>query len=295
MKDQAFFEKFDSLYYYHGSTQNWKMKGYHIHNQYEIILFLSEGAVMEIGNRRYEACAGDLFLLNNKEYHRSSGAVGKEYNRYVLMFEEKILRAAENAMGYEFTKYFERRPDGFVHKLHLNDTYLKEIEQKFSAVEVCIAKKDGYAYDTKIALAILDLVMSINEKYEFFIPNPFVEHEIEFKKLSSQHERIEQIKKYVTDHIEEKLEVDDIAKEFYISSYYLSHQFKKETGFTLLQFITNQKVTAAKRMLKKGYSVTDVAGRLSYNSDSHFISTFKKQTGTTPKKYATEKSNKKNE
>jgi len=35
--------------------------------------------------------------------------------------------------------------------------------------------------------------------------------------------------------------------------------------------------------------VTETAVALSYNSDSHFINTFKKNTGTTPKKYATEK------
>ncbi|MCI2036114.1 MAG: AraC family transcriptional regulator [Oscillospiraceae bacterium] len=42
-------------------------------------------------------------------------------------------------------------------------------------------------------------------------------------------------------------------------------------------------------MLKDGFSVTDVAGRLSYNSDSHFISAFKKMTGITPKKFAEER------
>lgn len=299
MKEHVFFEKFDSLYYYHGSTQNWKMKGYHLHNQYEILLFLSEGAVMEVGNRSYQTKVGDLFLLNNKEYHRSIGAAGKDYNRYVLMFEEDILIAGEKALGYEFSKYFRNRPDNFMHKLHLNYQYLNEVEHKFKAVEMQINQKGSYAHQTKVALAILDLIMSINEKYEFLLKtdqkkesDTFVEQAFKLKKLSSQHERIEQIKKYVEDHITEKLEVDEIAKQFYISSYYLSHQFKKETGFTLLQYITNQKIMAAKGMLKKGYSVTDVAGGLSYNSDSHFISVFKKQTGITPKKYATEKNSK---
>ena len=47
--------------------------------------------------------------------------------------------------------------------------------------------------------------------------------------------------------------------------------------------MTNQKIIAAKALLKKGTSVTDVALKLSYNSDSHFISVFKKNTGITPK------------
>jgi AraC-like DNA-binding protein len=43
---------------------------------------------------------------------------------------------------------------------------------------------------------------------------------------------------------------------------------------------------AAKKMLRSGMSVTEAALRLSYNSDSHFISTFKKMTGITPGKFA---------
>lgn len=90
-------------------------------------------------------------------------------------------------------------------------------------------------------------------------------------------------------HIDEKLELDDLAETFYVNRYYLSHYFKKETGFTLNQYITNQKIIAAKKMLSSGLSVTEVAMGLSYNSDSHFISTFKKNTGITPGKYAKEK------
>ena len=86
MKERVFFEEFESLYYFHGSTQNWAMQGFHFHNQYEIILFLNDGALLEIGDRVYHVMKGDLFFINNREYHRTSGAEGKEYNRYVLMF-----------------------------------------------------------------------------------------------------------------------------------------------------------------------------------------------------------------
>ena len=80
MKERVFFEEFESLYYFHGSTQNWSMQGFHFHNQYEIILFLSDGALLEIGDRVYRVMKGDLFFINNREYHRTSGAEGQEYN-----------------------------------------------------------------------------------------------------------------------------------------------------------------------------------------------------------------------
>ena len=99
MKERVFFEEFESLYYFHGSTQNWSMQGFHFHNQYEIILFLSDGALLEIGDRVYRVMKGDLFFINNREYHRTSGAEGQEYNRYVLMFEPELLEPMTKAFG----------------------------------------------------------------------------------------------------------------------------------------------------------------------------------------------------
>ena len=304
MKERVFFEEFESLYYYHGSTQNWAMQDFHFHNQYEIILFLSDGAMLEVGSRTYCADSGDLFLLNNKEYHRSVGAPGKAHNRYVLMFEPELLLHMAEAFEYDFSRYFENRPPNFTHKLHLADANLAKIEKKMAAVGINISNQGKDPSKVKLKLSILELMAEINEMYHFFtrgistdeshIESPVKtgETEVLFKNPVLYRERIEQIKRYIGEHVEEKLELDDIAGQFYLSRYYLSHYFKKETGFTVVQYITNKKIAAAKTLLKKGHSVTEVAGRLSYNSDSHFISTFKKNCGITPKQYAKEKVNK---
>ena len=299
MKERVFFEEFDSLYYFHGSTQNWAMQGFHFHKQYEIILFLSDGALLEVGNRSYHVNAGDVFLLNNKEYHRTSGAVGKVHNRYVVMFEPEILSGCSEVFGYEFDTFFEHRPDNFVHRLHLAEENLKQVEKLFLNIEKKINEGEEKAEKVRMKLAILNLIVELNEMYRFFLKeqnetNKNQDTNLEFIDPILYRDRVEQIKKYVALHVNEKLELDDVAKEFYMSRYYLSHYFKKETGFTLQQYITNRKVVEAKTRLKKGYSVTQIAADLSYNSDSHFIAVFKKNTGTTPKKYAQEKVNKSN-
>lgn len=305
MKERVFFEEFESLYYFHGSTHNWAMQDFHFHNQYEIILFLSDGATLEVGNRSYYINTGDLFLLNNKEYHRTSGAVGKPHYRYVLMFEPELLQHMSEVFEYDFTMFFENRSGNFIHKLHLSERNLVKVENLMGKIEENINAGKEDKDKVKLKLSILELIVSINDMYKFFMKeqenpkeNP-VENEnkdktkIEFKDPVLHRERIEQIKKHISTHVEEKMELDDIAKKFYISRHYLSHYFKKETGFTLAQYVTNQKVIAAKLWLKKGYSVTEVATLLSYNSDSHFISVFKKSSGITPKQYAKEKIGKK--
>lgn len=302
MKERVFFEEFESLYYFHGTTQNWTMQGFHFHNQYEIILFLCQGALLEIGNRSYEVTKGDLFLINNKEYHRTSGAEGKDYNRYVLMFEPALLETMAAAFHYDFAMFFENRTDDFIHKLHLSEENLKKVEALLSKIEANINSKDSEEASVKIRLSILELVTAVNEMHQFFRKEGGVRESLlsgasqedteeKFADPILYRERVEQIKKYIACHVEEKLDLDEIARKFYMNRYYLSHYFKKETGFTVLQYVTNQKIMAAKALLKEGHSVTDVASKLSYNSDSHFIAVFKKSTGITPKKYAQNKRN----
>ncbi len=304
MKERVFFEEFESLYYFHGSSENWAMQGFHFHNQYEIILFLSDGALMEIGNRTYHAKAGDLFLINNKEYHRTSGGQDKAYHRYVLMFEPELLLHLEEAFHYDFTMFFENRPDPFLHRLHLGGANFEKVEKLFEKIEQSIHSdhRGSIESSVRIKLSILELIVSVNEMYQFFMEKEksktLLDYEAkcepqEFKDPVLYRERIEQLKKYIASHVEERLDLNEISRKFYMNRYYLSHYFKKETGFTLTQYVSNQKIIAAKALLKEGHSVTEVALRLSYNSDSHFIAVFKKMTGITPKKYAQSKKSKK--
>ncbi len=299
MKERVFFEEFESLYYYHGSTHNWAMEGFHFHSQYEIILFLNDGSTMEIEKQIYQVNAGDLFLINDKEYHRTNAAPGQSHNRYVFMFEPGLIKALSAAFGYNFVMYFENRDADFMHKIHLNKDNLEKMENRFLEIEHVINMgDDSPAGAARLKIAILQMLLEINEMYSFFLNGDEgtaavhheqtigeTDHEIEFKSPILKRDRIEEIKKYVKDHVSEKLELEDIAKKLYINKFYLSHYFKKETGFTLLQYITNQKIAEAKILLRKGMSITDIAMQLSYNSDSHFISVFKKNTGMTPKKY----------
>lgn len=299
-KERVFFEEFDALYYFHGSSENWAMQGFHFHNQYEIILLLTDGALMEIGNCTYHAKAGDLFVINNKEYHRTSGASGKAYKRYVLMFEPEFLVQMGEAFHYDFSLFFENRPEQFNHRLHLSGEKLEKVEKLFGKLERHISSESKKSAESsvKVKIAILELITAINEMYRFFMEEEKGRNseerkeeqgKQEFKDPVLYRERIEQLKKYIAAHVEERLDLDEISGRFYMNRYYLSHYFKKETGFTLMQYVTNQKILAAKTLLKEGHSVTDVAFRLSYNSDSHFIAVFKKATGITPKKYAQSK------
>ena len=71
-----------------------------------------------------------------------------------------------------------------------------------------------------------------------------------------------------------------------MSASYLSRLFKKETGDSVSTYIRGQKIEIAKNLLKySDYSLIDIANRLSFSSQSHFIQQFRDIVGMTPKKF----------
>lgn len=97
---------------------------------------------------------------------------------------------------------------------------------------------------------------------------------------------IKQIVSYIGNHLSEELSVTILADLFHTNSSHLARKFKKETGYTISEYVNNQKIEAAKILLqRKELSVSQIAENLGYNSSSYFSTVFKKVTGTAPSGY----------
>ncbi|MBD5095572.1 MAG: helix-turn-helix transcriptional regulator [Lachnospiraceae bacterium] len=91
---------------------------------------------------------------------------------------------------------------------------------------------------------------------------------------------------YIYSHIKERITIEALAEHVQLSPSHLSRLFKKETGMTVNDYIREKKIEKAQNLLKYcDYSMIEIATYLSFSSQSHFIQTFKKLVGMTPKRY----------
>ncbi len=105
-------------------------------------------------------------------------------------------------------------------------------------------------------------------------------------KSDSNSRHISACKDYIYSHLKERITIEDLADELGVSASYLSRLFKKETGDSVSAYIRRQKIEMAKNLLQySDYSMIDIANRLSFSSQSHFIQQFREYEGMTPKKY----------
>ena len=93
-------------------------------------------------------------------------------------------------------------------------------------------------------------------------------------------------KEFIRANYKKKIKLEDISKVVCLSSYYLSHIFKKETGSTLFEYLTKVRVEEAKRLLEvTQWNTTRISFEVGCTDQSYFCKVFKKIEGISPCKY----------
>lgn len=97
---------------------------------------------------------------------------------------------------------------------------------------------------------------------------------------------VERAKKYVHEHYKEDISRTAIAESVYLTPEYMAKIFKKETGVSLKQYISDYRVGIAKELLSgQNVRISDVAAEVGFDNFSYFSTVFKKTTGYTPNEY----------
>ncbi len=92
---------------------------------------------------------------------------------------------------------------------------------------------------------------------------------------------------YISAHYNDPdISVGTVAQSLNISEGYLSHTFKKETDYTLLNYLTRYRIHKAMELLKDcRVKVYEVAEQVGYRDIAYFSATFKKYAGISPSEY----------
>ena len=94
------------------------------------------------------------------------------------------------------------------------------------------------------------------------------------------------VKKYINEHLTERLFLNEVAAVFGISPNYLSQLFGKYSDMGFSEYINTCKISESKRLLTEGnLKVYEVAEMLGFESAFYFSKVFKKVEGVSPTEY----------
>jgi two-component system response regulator YesN len=105
------------------------------------------------------------------------------------------------------------------------------------------------------------------------------------ERASESQKIIHRSAEYIKANLDVDLTLEHCAKQVNLSWGYYSNLFKKVTGSTFQQFVTQAKMERAKSMLIEDFQVQEIAQQLGYEHRRYFSEVFKKQTGLTPTEF----------
>jgi AraC family transcriptional regulator len=109
---------------------------------------------------------------------------------------------------------------------------------------------------------------------------------VQSQQVLSEDARVQQAKDYIQAHLMEELSLDAIATTLGISQHHFCRVFKHHTGLTPWQYVIQQRIEAAKRLLRlPELSIIDISSQLGYSTSAQFTTFFRKHTGITPSAY----------
>lgn len=90
---------------------------------------------------------------------------------------------------------------------------------------------------------------------------------------------------YIGHHFKKQISLNDVAEELEVSPSHLSRVLSNnnEKGFS--DIVNDFRIKEAKRLIRKGFILKDVAFQVGFRSQSYFAKTFKKAVGMSPKEY----------
>lgn len=89
---------------------------------------------------------------------------------------------------------------------------------------------------------------------------------------------------YIHSHLSDDLALEDIARAVHLTPSYFSRLFKQAYGLSPYQYVIQQRVEAAQRLLQNSrLSVAEVALMVGFVDHSHLIRHYKRLTGRTPR------------
>ena len=91
---------------------------------------------------------------------------------------------------------------------------------------------------------------------------------------------------YIERNLEKDLTLEEIARKFHYSKFYVERVFKEHTGQPLYQYIKNRRLNeAAKKLVETRQPIVEIALEAGYRSQQAFTQAFHDAYASTPQKY----------
>ncbi len=116
-----------------------------------------------------------------------------------------------------------------------------------------------------------------------------VQKSIRVEARAVKNETIRAIVAYLNENFWRELNIQSIADRFFVNMSYLCQVFKRETGHTMLEYISTLRIEQACALIRNSdFSVSEICEKVGYGDYCHFNKVFRRIMGKSPLQYSRE-------
>ena len=242
---------------------------YHYHEFAKILLLVSGSGSYVVDGQRYAIRSGDAVLIGSGCVHRPEFEVGVPYERIILYISPDFLQR-QSVSDCDLTECFSGQRG---HVLRADENQRKRIFQLAADLE---KELSGNEFGREILSNSLLLRLLVQ------IIRGLRKNREQTGLMEPKNDRILELIRYMDAHLTEDINIDTLAERIYLSKYHMMRLFRKETGITVHDYLTQRRLLLARDHIRAGLSATDACYRSGWRSYSSFTRAYAKQFGTTP-------------
>ena len=256
------------------------------HDFYELV-YIDRGKIkIKADDYLFELESKRAYIHKPNEFHRHRAVSDKVTSMYVVCFSSNspILRSITSNI-FLLPEYLQ----------DILSNILKYGSEIFESVvdnkeELYMVKREDYpAFLEHMLINYLEiLLLEIININTTTVSNISIDKlDISEKGNGKSSDFVISIKQYLMNHLCENIKISNICEVLNCSKTFLHVNFKKETGCSVIQYLTSLRIEKAKELIRTtNLNMTQIANQLSFCNISYFSNSFKKYTGMNPSEYA---------
>ncbi len=245
--------------------------GLHTHAHFEIMITLSDGGRHWVNDREHPVRRGDIFLLGPYHLHRADYGPAKPKKHFNIGFNAGAIFGGGASRTELWRALSPFLIPNFPLPLRLPEEAYREL---LPLLELLVREGNGDgAYREQIASAALQtLVFTLARHF----PKSVTDHDAAVLATLTR----------IADRFREDVTTRELASAESLSPARLAQRFRKATGYTIKDALTQRRLLEARRLLEgTTLSVTEVMTESGFNDLSYFNRAFKKAAGKSPRAY----------
>lgn len=249
----------------------------HHHDFYEIYFLLGGNVDFLIEGKTHHLEPGDLLLISPQELHQAQIRTDSPYERIVLWIDRGYLAGLGDS-GWGLDACFEKDSPAHTNLLRpdkMRRAFLRDLLEKL-VTEFYGGKPGGELYAHAL---LVQFMVEVNR---------LVRHATTALPRQEEPDLISQVLAYIGSHFQEELTLEQLAGEFYVSKYHLSHEFTSRMGISIYRYVIFRRLMLAKELMEDGCAPVAVCQTCGFGDYANFYRAFKSEYGISPKAYFAE-------